>query len=204
MPVWVQQAIDHFGYAAIFLLIAIEGVGIPLPGETALLVGGAAAGVGSLNITIVIIVAALGAIVGDNTGYVIGRNWGRLFVTRFGPRIGLTRERQAVIERFFQRYGVFAVFIGRYEAILRTYLSLVAGITEIPFRIFFPANILACIVWAVFYGLLSFHLGAQWRLIEATARRFGYVSVGALAAVVVLGIIVWSVRRKQAERAKVR
>jgi len=186
LPAWAQQAVTTFGYAAIFVLVAVEGLGIPLPGETALLVGAAFAGAGRFDIRLVIGLAALAATLGDTAGYLIGRRWGRQLVDRWGPRIGLTANRVAVVDRFFQRFGVLAVFFGRYQALLRTYIGLFAGMARMPFATFVLVRTASCIVWALIFGLIAYYLGQQWSLVESILGKFGVVSV--LAGIALAGL----------------
>lgn len=199
MPQWAVEAIGAFGYAAIFLLVAIEGLGVPLPGETALLVAaalsGAATSQGNLDIRVVIAVAAIAAITGDTGGYVLGRRWGRPLLARWGPRVGLSATRLALVERFFARYGVLAVFFGRYQAVFRTYIGMIAGIAHMPFRRFFPVRLASCVVWAVIFGLLGYYLGRQWPRVQSVVHAFGLAAALVGAAIVVAAAIFLVLRR---------
>jgi len=198
VPQWAQDAIGTFGYAAVFLLVAVEGLGIPLPGETALLVAAALIGAsrgGQLDIRLVIVVAVIAAIMGDTGGYFLGRRWGRYLLDRWGPRVGLSASRVARVEAFFDRYGMLAVFFGRYQAIFRTYIGIVAGAAQMPFRRFFPVRLAACIVWAIVYGLLGYYLGRQWSLVEKVIHSFGVLSLG-VGAVLVLVAAAYALRRR--------
>lgn len=199
MPLWAQHAVATFGYAAVFLLVAVEGLGVPLPGETALLVAGAFAGAGSLDIRLVVAVAALAAIAGDSGGYLIGRRWGRLLLERWGHRVGLTAERVARIDRFFRRYGALAVFVGRYQAVFRTYLGLFAGMARMPFALFFLVRGASCLVWALIFGLLAYYLGQQWSAVEAAVHTFGLASAVAGAALVA-AVAGWLLLHRQPRR----
>ncbi|MGI8916346.1 MAG: DedA family protein [Chloroflexota bacterium] len=198
MPAWAQEAIGSFGYVAIFLLVAVEGLGIPLPGETALLVAAAMSGAsfgGQLDIRLVIAVAAIGAIIGDSGGYFLGRRWGRQLLERWGPRFGLSSKRLARVERFFARYGVLTVFLGRYQALFRTYVGIIAGVAHMPFRIFFPVRLASCVVWALVYGIPAYFLGNQWSRVAALFHTFGLFSLGLGAALVVVAAAVVLLRR---------
>jgi membrane protein DedA with SNARE-associated domain len=193
VPQWALEAIATFGYAAVFVLVAVEGIGIPLPGETALLVAAALAGAhhgGRLDIRLIIAVAAAAAIAGDSGGYFLGRRWGRQLLDRWGPRVGLSPKRVAHVERFFHRYGVLAVFFGRYQAIFRTYIGMVAGMANMPFRLFFPVRLASCIVWALFYGLLAYFLGSQWSRVEGLLHTVGYVALGVAVVIALVAAIV--------------
>ena len=196
MPIWAEHAISTFGYAAVFLLVAIEGMGIPLPGETALLVAGAFAGAGTLDIRLVIVVGAVAAITGDSGGYFLGWRWGRSLVDRWGPRFGLTPARVAYLDRFFHRYGVLAVFFGRYQAIFRTYIGIFAGMARMPFGRFFLVRFASCIVWALMYGLLAYYLWQQWPRVQQLLHRFSLASLVVAGAVVVVAALVLFLRHR--------
>lgn len=191
MPPWALHAIATFGYAAVFLLVAIEGLGVPVPGETALLAAGAFAGAGKLDIRIVVAVAAVAAITGDSCGYWLGRRWGRTLLDRWGHRVGLTPNRVAYLDRFFHRYGSLAVFFGRYQAVFRTYIGIFAGIAYMPFWRFFLVRFASCIVWAIIYGLVAYYLGQQWGRVQTVLHQFSLASVagGVLLAVVAAGVV---------------
>lgn len=198
VPHWALEAIATFGYAAVFVLVAIEGIGIPVPGETVLLVAAAVAGTHQddrLDIRLIIVVAAAAAIAGDTAGYFLGRHWGRQLLDRWGPRVGLSAKRVAHVERFFDRYGVLAVFFGRYQAIFRTYIGMIAGMANMPFRIFFPVRLAACIVWALIYGVLAYFLGSQWSRVQGLLHTFGYVALGVAVVIAVAVAMVVFLRR---------
>jgi membrane protein DedA with SNARE-associated domain len=201
VPLWAEHAIETFGYAAVFLLVAIEGLGVPVPGETALLVAGALAGAGNLDIRIVIAVAAVAAIAGDSGGYWMGRRWGRALLDRWGHRFGLTAGRVAYLDRFFHRYGILAVFFGRYQAVFRTYIGLFAGMARMPFGRFFVVRFASCIVWAIIYGLVAYYLGQQWGRVQAVLHGFGLASIAGGALLAAVAAIAFLARRR-AQRAR--
>jgi membrane protein DedA with SNARE-associated domain len=191
VPAWIQHALETYGYIALFVIVCAEGFGVPVPGETALLAAGAFAGAGKLHIVAVIGVAALAAISGDFSGYWIGRKWGRQLILSLGPRIGLTPRRQAAIEAFFDRYGIAAVFIGRYQSVLRTYIALFAGIARMPFPIFAPVRALSCVIWAIAFGLLAYFLGAQWSRLQQIIQQVGTFSLVIFLLLLAIGVIAW-------------
>ena len=126
----------HVGYVALFLLIMFEASGVPLPGETALVAGGVLASQGKLEIYYVIALAAAGAIIGDNLGYLVGRRGGRRLLERPGR---FEKQRRRVLdtgEPFFAKHGPKAVFFGRWILGLRVWASWLAGITHMPWRSF--------------------------------------------------------------------
>jgi membrane protein DedA with SNARE-associated domain len=155
----VEHLVTVFGYPLVFLIVMSESSGLPVPGETALIVGAALASRGKLQIELVIALAAAGAIVGDNIGYLIGRKGGRWLLQRPGA---FQSQRQQVLltgEPFFERHGPKAVFFGRFILGLRVWASWLAGATRMHWRSFALWNALGGIVWANLIGIIAYHLG---------------------------------------------
>jgi membrane protein DedA with SNARE-associated domain len=147
------------GYPLLFFLVAGESAGLPLPGETSILVAGALAAKGTLSFPVVVVVAAAGAIVGDNIGYIVGRNLLRKMVTgegRLAPRL---EHRVAQGEVFFQQHGGKTVFFGRWLPILRLTAAWLAGAHHMPWPRFFAFNAAGGICWAFTIGALGYFVG---------------------------------------------
>ncbi len=199
IPLWLDQAIAVFGYWAVFVGVGLESTGIPFPGETALLAAAVYAGTGSsMNIVGVIIAAAAGAIIGDNTGYSIGRYGGRRLVHRFGHLIGLDDAKLDAAKRYFERHGDKTVFFGRFISILRTWAAFLAGLNHMPWPRFLFWNALGGIVWSLVYGLLGYFLGRNLPLLERIVRFLGIGGVVVAVAIVIAIIAVLWWRRRSA------
>jgi len=178
--------VARVGLPVMTLLIAGESMGVPLPGETALIAAAILAGRGQLDIVAVIALASFAAIVGDNVGYLIGRRGGRRLLLRH-PRLREHGERLlARGEPFFDRHGPKAVFLGRWFAGLRIAAAWLAGINRMPWRSFLFWNATGGIFWATTVGLLAYLLGHSAERIIKTAGVIGAggVVVGGLAALV--------------------
>ncbi len=178
--------VSHIGYPVLFLLVMAESGGMPVPGETGLIAGGVLASGGTLSIELVIAIAAAAAIVGDNIGYLIGRNGGRWLLERPGA---FHTQRLGVLETgepFFERHGPKAVFFGRFLLGLRVWASWLAGATRMPWRSFVLWNALGGICWASAIGLLAYYLGhSAGNAIEA----FGVFGLVAVLLAVLAGFI---------------
>ena len=177
----------HLGYLALFALVGAESTGVPVPGETALIAAGVLAHSGRLSLPLVIGVAAAGAIVGDNLGYLIGRTGGRALLERPGV---LERHRRAILakgEPFFDRHGPKAVFLGRWVAGLRIAAAWLAGIDRMRWRTFAFYNALGGIAWATSVGLLAYFLG------HAAASIFKVTGLAgvAVAVLILAGYLFW-------------
>lgn len=166
--------IDKFGYIIVTLAIMLESAGIPMPGETVLVIAAAYAGAGHLSILLVILCAAAGAIVGDGIGYWIGRKLGRPFLNKHGKWLHLTPERMDKLEKLFAKHGPMTVFFGRFFTLLRTYAALFAGVWRMPYATFTLYNALGGIVWALCFGMLGYLFGQNLPALERVARTVGW------------------------------
>ncbi|HEY2140489.1 MAG TPA: DedA family protein [Solirubrobacteraceae bacterium] len=155
----VTHLVEVSGYPLLFLVVMAESSGVPVPGETGLITAGILASQHKLQIEPVIALAAAGAILGDNIGYLIGRKGGRWLLERPGR---FQRQRLSALqngEAFFERHGPKAVFFGRFLLGLRVWASWLAGATHMHWRSFFLWNALGGIVWATAVGLVAYFLG---------------------------------------------
>jgi membrane protein DedA with SNARE-associated domain len=183
----VTHLVETFGYPLLFLVVTAESSGVPVPGETGLIAASVAASQGKLEIGLVIAIAAVAAIVGDNIGYQIGRKGGRWLLERPGR---FHSQRQQVLttgEPFFERHGPKAVFFGRFLLGLRVWASWLAGATHMHWRSFFLWNATGGICWATAIGLLAYFLGNAAGNAIQTFGLFGLAAVllvagGALVA----------------------
>jgi membrane protein DedA with SNARE-associated domain len=155
----VSHLVETFGYPLLFLAVGAESSGMPVPGETGLITAAAIASRGNLDIALVIPIAAAGAIVGDNIGYLIGRKGGRWLMERPGRLRRQRMQALALGEPFFERHGPKAVFFGRFLLGLRVWASWLAGLTRMPWRSFLLWNALGGICWATAIGLIAYFLG---------------------------------------------
>ena len=180
----ITRLVESYGYAVVFLFVAIESLGIPLPGETVLVTAGALAALGHLSIWWVIAIAALGAVLGDAGGYWIGRLGGLALLKRYGRFVRFDDEKLSRLRAFFNRHGSKAVFFGRFIALLRTWAALLAGTAQMPYGVFTLYNVLGGVTWAALFGTLGYLFGRSLPLLE---RYIGQVS---LAAVLLIALVV--------------
>ena len=194
----LQEVARLYGYWAVFVGIALENTGIPLPGETIVIVGGFLAGSGELNYGLVLATAIAGAVLGDSFGYWVGRTGGWQLLVRIG-RIFRIQEQQ--LEQAKDRYSenaFQAVFFGRFITILRIFAGPLAGITRMPYEQFLLCNFGGAAVWATTIVSLSYFLGKAVAL-EQIVSWVAQVGVGALLLVitVVLTPILWQYGQKK-------
>src|SRR5919204_1487801 len=190
----MESLVHHYGLVILFLLIAMESAGIPLPGETALVAAGVLASRGDMGIVAVVVVAAVAAIVGDNVGYWAGRLGGRKLLRRWG---WLERHASRVLpwsERFFQRHGAKTIFFGRFFAILRVTAAWLAGVSRMHWWRFFLYNALGGVCWAILVGLVAYYAG---RAAADAISRYGlYGGIGIVVVLVVGAIVYRFVKRR--------
>jgi len=180
----ILSLIEHYGYLVVFFGVMLESVGVPLPGETILLASGFLAQRGYLDLGDAIVFGILGAVVGEQIGYWVGREGGRPFVLRWGRYVRITPDRLERTERFFARHGGKAVFLARFFAGFRVFGALVAGISRMRWRTFFLYNALGGAVWATAVVLVGYLVGGSLGLVERWMGRATLV-LAALIAVVV-------------------
>ena len=179
----LHGAIATYGYLAIFVVVGMESAGIPMPGETVLVTAAILAGEGTLRIYGVIGAAAAGAIVGDNCGYWVGREFGFPLVYRYGRYVHLDERRLKLGQYLFLKHGGKIVFFGRFVAVLRAFAAFLAGVNRFNWEEFFLYNAAGGIVWASIFGFGGFWLG---RAFEHYARPVG---VAALIAAVIGSVL---------------
>ena len=178
------------GYACLFFCVLLENTGLPIPGETAVLVAGflaSAAGGGHLTLRWIIPVAFLAAVCGDNLGYFLGNRFARRFLKRRQGFLFLTPPRLKMIDGYFQRYGMWTVAFARFIAGVRTVCALAAGVAGMPWKRFFFVDALAALVWATYVSFVGFTFGKSWKLLHHWLGWGTCLVVGlALGAVIIV------------------
>ena len=192
--------LGDWSYLVIFGAAALECAafaGLLVPGESLVLASGFFAHEGILELVPVMIAAAMGAIVGDNIGYLLGSRLGHGWLLRRGSRFGIRKRGLARVEAFFQRQGPKAVFFGRFVGFARALVPFVAGASRMPYRKFVAYDALGAVLWTIGFVTLGYLLGASWHVAEKWISRSGLI----LGVVIVLGaLVVWLRRRRSRPR----
>ncbi len=186
MEQWLAEAFHRYGYGVLVVGIYLESLGIPVPGETVLLAAAFFARQGALSIGWVIAVTAVTAVLGDNTGYWIGRRFGRKFLERHGRWVGLTEERLAALDKFYDRHGIKTVLFARFLSGVRVVAALFAGVSGIDWQRFAVWNAVGGVSWAVVVGLVGYEVGKSWAVLGRWMGRGGLLALVLLAAVVLI------------------
>jgi membrane protein DedA with SNARE-associated domain len=189
----LPDLIAGYGYLAVAAIIALESMGIPLPGETVLVTASLYAGAThQISIVGVIAAAVFGAVLGDNAGYWLGREIGYPLLLRYGHYIHLTESRIKLGKYLFLRHGGKIVFWGRFVALLRTLAAFLAGANQMVWGRFFLFNVSGGAVWATVFGGCAYLLGRQ------VHRLLGPVGVVG-AGLAVVGFVAFSIVLRRQE-----
>jgi membrane protein DedA with SNARE-associated domain len=191
----IVAILQTYGYGALFAVVALECCGLPLPGET-MLIGAAiyAAQTRALPIGSIVIVAAAGAILGDNLGYWIGRRYGVAYLERRGGWFGLTPSRLRLAQYLFQRWGGWIVFFGRFITLLRIFAAVLAGANRLDPLRFFLFNAAGGILWASAFGFGAYRLTTAFKRIE------GPLGLAAFTALIVALVALWRYLKRHEQR----
>lgn len=183
---WLLSLPGSLALVAIFLFPALEAsafVGVVVPGEAAILIGGALAAQGRISLASALAAAILGAVVGDTVGYAVGKRWGRKLV----PRLSRRRARRLEsAEEFLRRHPGWAITAGRFPPGVRTFVPGAAGMARVRYRSFLFYNVLGAVVWGTTFVLLGYGAGRNWRRVEALATGGGLALLAAIVGGYVL------------------
>src|SRR5579862_3533168 len=191
----VDGWLSSYGYLVVFLLVMVESLGIPVPGETVLI--GAALYAGSthkLEIWWIIVIAAAAAIIGDNIGFAIGRYGGAKLLLRYGHKVRLDEKRLKVGIWVFRRHGGKVVFWGRFVSILRTYAAFLAGTNNMTWIRFLAFNAAGGITWATVFGLAYYEFGSTLKSLSTTID----IVLGVAGTAILVAFAIWT-KRKEGE-----
>ena len=187
------QLIAAHGYSVVALIVALESMGVPVPGETALVTAAIYAGTThQLNVWLLIVAASAGAIIGNNTGFLIGRRFGSGLLMNYGRLVRLNPARLKLGQFLFNRHGGTVVFFGRFVPVLRVLAAVLAGMNCMDWRRFLLFNASGAVVWATGYGLAGYALGAG---VERLRGPIAWIAT-ALAATAV-ALMLWHLRRRE-------
>lgn len=186
-PSWIHDLIQAYGLWVLFAVVMLESMGIPMPGETALVTAALYAGsTHQISITSVVLVASTAAIIGDNIGYLLGRSIGVRLIARYGRYVRLNEFRLKVGQYLFLRHGGKIIFFGRFVAILRTYAAPLAGANRMNWFHFLIMNALGGICWASLFGVGAYLFGEQ---VKRLAGPFSLVLLITAIGLTIAGIL---------------
>jgi membrane protein DedA with SNARE-associated domain len=196
----LEPTLNHYGYLAVFGFVLLEDFGVPVPGETILILGAVYAGTGRLNVFLVALLGFCGAVVGDNIGFAIGHFGGRRLVERYGRYIFLTPERLDKTTAFFERHGGKIIVVARFIEGLRQANGIIAGTTGMHWARFVLFNAIGAALWVAVWTCVGYFSGSHIDTIYNTATRYS-AYLGIAFGVLVLALIARRVMRRRRERA---
>lgn len=186
----LEPTLDNYGYLAVAGFVLLEDFGVPVPGETILILGAVYAGTGRLNIFLVALIGFLAAVAGDNIGFAIGHFGGRRLIDRYGRYILLTPERVDKATGFFERHGGKIVVAARFIEGLRQANGIIAGMTGMHWAKFLGFNALGAALWVGVWSAIGYFSGSHIDTIYSTATRYStYLAIAVVA--LILAYIAW-------------
>ena len=189
----IEHLINIFGYPAVLLLVMGETMGLPLPGETALLLASAYSGMsGGLALWGIMVAGSAGAILGDNLGYWLGHRGGRPLLNKIISKFHLKIRLLDKAEEFFEKHGAKTVFFGRFVTFFRVFSALLAGVSKMNYPTFLVYNAAGGIVWACLISLIGHFFGKNLPLLFKRFSEFGWI----ILAIIVVGIIAYFIYKK--------
>jgi membrane protein DedA with SNARE-associated domain len=193
--------VGTWGLLAIFVTMMGESAGVPISSEIVVPLGGALASQGKLNLVLVVLVASAANLAGSLIAFYLTRRYGeRVVLSRFGRWLGLSRGHLKLADRFFKRFGLWAVFVGRLLPIVRTYISFPAGVSKIGYVMFVLATLAGAIPWNFALAYAGFKLGQHYEAVAATLGPFAIpIAIGVL---IVLALAWWFGRKLGEEEDK--
>ena len=192
---WATGMIGDWGLPAVFFLMLLESACIPVPSEAIMPFAGFAVSEGTMTLLGITVAGVTGNVVGSWIAYWVGLYGGRPFIDKYGKYILLRHHHVELAERWFAKYGAATVFFTRCLPIVRTFISLPAGIARMPFWKFTLYTLLGCIPWVFFLGWLGTRLGEHWEDIRPYLHYADYAVVAALVAIVVWAFLRWRKNR---------
>jgi membrane protein DedA with SNARE-associated domain len=194
MTQWLISLVASWGYIAIFVTMIGESAGLPISSEIVVPLGGFLASQGKLNIILVVLVASLANLAGSLIAFYLTRRYGeRVVLSRAGRRVGLSRGHLRLANRFFDRFGLWAVFVGRLLPIVRTYISFPAGLSKIGYVRFTLATLAGAVPWNLALAYAGLKLGQHYQTVAATLGPF--VIPIAIGVVILLAVAWWFGRK---------
>jgi membrane protein DedA with SNARE-associated domain len=190
---WITRVIGDHGFPAVLGLMTLESACIPVPSEVIQLFAGYLVSLHRMSLFAAVSAGVLGNVLGSWIAWSVGYYGGRPFIERYGRYVHVTPERMALAERWFERHGEITVLVGRCVPLLRTFISLPAGVARMPFWRFTLFTVIGCVPWVLGLTLIGVQVGPSW---ERWRHRLEYLDY-IVAAVIVIGIVYLFVRARR-------
>ncbi len=198
---FMRELVATFGYPGIFFAMVIEGILTPIPSPVFLPFAGLLASEGVMILPLVILIGTAGATLGSLGAYSIGLWLGRPFLLRRGKLLGIGEDQLDVADRWFQRYGIWAIFLGNAMTGIRSIISFPAGLTRMPLKAFIPFTFLGALVWTTVLVTLGFFLGEAVFAFAESIESFDYLILGGLGIALLSFFIYRRWKKRKSSRA---
>lgn len=193
----IEPLVRQFGLPGLFVDVFLEALGLPLPGETLIIIASGLAGMGQLNIYAIALTVFAAAVAGDNIGYMIGRKLGRPLIVKYGSRFGVTQERLAKVEDLIQKRGPLLVASARFFVVLRQLNGIAAGTAGMHWLKFLAANAVGAALWVGFWTTLAYHFGKDASVLPHFLKHLSVVALFVVAAIVLVLAVGWFLMRRR-------
>ncbi len=184
---FIVHVISAAGYTGVAALMAIESAAIPLPSEIIMPFAGFLAGEGRFNLWLLALAGGLGSAIGSAITYWLGRYGGRPLIERYGKFVLISQRDLDIADRFFARFGLWSTFIGRLLPVVRTFISIPAGIARVRFVPFVFYSFLGSVLWSLVLAYFGLRLGPEWIKLREKIHGLDYLIIG----LIVLGVVWW-------------
>ncbi len=188
---WATGLIGAWGLPAVFVLMLLESACIPVPSEAIMLFAGFAVSTGDMTLAGITVAGVAGNVIGSWIAYAVGRYGGRPFIDTYGRYVLLRHRHVELAERWFAKYGPAAVFFSRMLPIVRTFISLPAGVGKMPFWRFTAYTVAGCLPWVLLLGWIGMKVGDNWEAIREQLRYADYIVAAAIVAVIIYLFAKW-------------
>ncbi len=193
----LEQYMLQYGYWAVFFGVMLENAGVPVPGETILLIAGFFAATGHFHLALVMLIGATGAVTGDNIGFAVGHHYGRGILLRFGKFVFVTPKRLRRMENYFARYGNKTILVARFITGLRVFAALLAGASNMRWRVFVVYNVAGAVLWSTVITSLGFVFAHSLPLLVKWVGRTGTIL---LVVAIVIAAAIWRLQKHREYR----
>jgi membrane protein DedA with SNARE-associated domain len=198
----LEPALDHYGYVAVAGFVLLEDFGVPVPGETILVLGAVYAGTGRLSVVAVALTGFIAAVLGDNIGFAIGHFGGRPLIERYGRYVLITPKRLATATDFFERHGAKVVVAARFIEGLRQANGIIAGVAGMHWARFLIFNAIGAALWVAVWTTIGYVSGSHINTIYSAATRSEVYLAIAVGAILMLSLSIWLKRSKARSASK--
>lgn len=196
---WASGIVGAWGYGGLAFLMLLDSANIPIPSEVIMPFGGILAGEGKLNLHLVALAGAVGSLLGSAFSYWIGAVLGKEFLIKYGKYVLLRPSEIETAERWWNRFGMKAVFFGRFIPLVRTFISLPAGLYRANFGLFLLLTFLGSLPWCYLWATIGFMVGRRWSEVSESLKWLDYVVLGLIGLLVLRYL--WTRRRRKEEPA---